>query len=298
MRLLSPLSLLLALSTDLSTADYLKLPLLHRNPFQFPPAALSTTARRLSSLCRSPSSQSPPPPPSNPANGVKLPMSPSVWAIDALGNGGTVVDSGTTLTFLAELVYNKILAQFKLRNLKLRFGLGTQESQGRHYSVLTPPPRIYFLDTAEGINCLSLQPVTLPSGFSVIGNLMQQGEMVPDLAISLISSLPSPLLHGLVTIFLSLISPPIGLQIHPRLEMGRTGVPLSVVTRLPRGGENTGLPSCWGRRTGTGEARAGEEEQGLGTGEEEQGQRLSLSRLNQIWGRKNGDLRIYLGKLH
>ncbi|GFY87735.1 hypothetical protein Acr_05g0013740 [Actinidia rufa] len=87
--------------------------------------------------------------------------------------------------------------------------------------------------------------------------------MVLDLAISLISSLPSPLLHGLVTIFLSLISPPIGLQIHLRLEMGRTGGTLSVITRPPLGGENTGLPSCWGRRSGTGEAR-GEEEQGLG----------------------------------
>ncbi|GFS41455.1 hypothetical protein Acr_00g0074450 [Actinidia rufa] len=83
--------------------------------------------------------------------------------------------------------------------------------------------------------------------------------MVLDLTISLISSLPSPLLHGLITIFLSLISPPIGLQIHSRLKMGRTGGPLSVVTRPPLGGENTGLPSCWGRRTGTGEARAGEE---------------------------------------
>ncbi|GFS30096.1 hypothetical protein Acr_00g0010120 [Actinidia rufa] len=118
--------------------------------------------------------------------------------------------------------------------------------------------------------------------------------MVLDLAIFLISSLPSPLLHGLATIFLSLISPPIGLQIHPRLEMGRTGVPLSVVTRPPLGGENTSLPSCWenrdwgsscwGRRTGT--------------GEEEQGQRLSLSRLNQIGEERTGDLRIYLGKLH
>ncbi|GFY82450.1 hypothetical protein Acr_02g0006900 [Actinidia rufa] len=82
--------------------------------------------------------------------------------------------------------------------------------------------------------------------------------MVLDLAISLISSLPSPLLHGWATIFLSLISPPIGLQIHPRLEMGRTGGTLSVVTRPPLGGENTGLPSCWGRRTGTGEEEQGQ----------------------------------------
>ncbi|GFS36112.1 hypothetical protein Acr_00g0044120 [Actinidia rufa] len=102
--------------------------------------------------------------------------------------------------------------------------------------------------------------------------------MVLDLAISLISSLPSPLLYGLATIFLFLISPPIGLQIHPRLEMGRrTGVPLSVVTRPPLGGENTGLPSCW------------EEEQGLGKkNRDKDSQGLSLSRLNQIGEERTG----------
>ncbi|GFY86341.1 hypothetical protein Acr_04g0010790 [Actinidia rufa] len=34
--------------------------------------------------------------------------------------------------------------------------------------------------------------------------------------------------------------------------MGRTGGTPSVVTRPPLGGENTGLPSYWGRRTGLG----------------------------------------------
>ncbi|GFZ04687.1 hypothetical protein Acr_17g0002590 [Actinidia rufa] len=89
--------------------------------------------------------------------------------------------------------------------------------------------------------------------------------MVLDLAISLISSLPSPLLHGLATIFLSLISPPIGLQIHPRLEMGRTWGTPSVVTRPPLGGKkNTGLPSCcW------------EEEQGLGKKNRDRPSRLA-----------------------
>ncbi|XP_057508231.1 aspartyl protease family protein 2 [Actinidia eriantha] len=126
--------------------------------------------------------------------GVKLPISPLVWAIDELGNGGTVVDSGTTLTFLAEPAYIKILAAFK-RRVKLpkpaeptlgfdlcfnvsgvsRPSLPRMRFKLVGGSVFTPPPRNYFLDTADGIKCLALQPVTLPSGFSVIGNLMQQG---------------------------------------------------------------------------------------------------------------------------
>ncbi|GFZ11702.1 hypothetical protein Acr_23g0000870 [Actinidia rufa] len=48
--------------------------------------------------------------------------------------------------------------------------------------------------------------------------------MASDLAISRISSLSSLHLPGLATILLSLISPPIGLQIQPQPEMGRTGL--------------------------------------------------------------------------
>ncbi|XP_074341012.1 aspartyl protease family protein 2 [Apium graveolens] len=126
--------------------------------------------------------------------GVKLPISPSTWAIDGFGNGGTIVDSGTTLTFLPDPVYNRILnAVNKLVTLpspdettpgfdfcinvssvstlilpKLSFKLVGK-------SVFSPPPSNYFIDTAEDVKCLALQPVGLPSSFSVIGNLMQQG---------------------------------------------------------------------------------------------------------------------------
>ncbi|GFZ00266.1 hypothetical protein Acr_13g0016650 [Actinidia rufa] len=115
-------------------------------------------------------------------------------------------------------------------------------------------------------------------------------EMVLYLVISLISSLPSPLLHDLATIFLSLISPPIGLQIHPQLEMDGQGLPPSVVTRPPRGGENTILPSCWGKKN-------------VVFGGETVARRLSLSRLNNgltiKLGKKNqGWIRFYLSKLH
>ncbi|KAK6133808.1 hypothetical protein DH2020_032519 [Rehmannia glutinosa] len=127
-------------------------------------------------------------------NDVKLRISPSVWAIDEFGNGGTVLDSGTTLTFLAEPAYRRILAVFErlvklprpaeptvgfdlclnvsgsaLPSLpQLSFQLGGD-------SVFSPPPRNYFIDTSDGVKCLALQPVTSVAGFSVIGNLMQQG---------------------------------------------------------------------------------------------------------------------------
>ncbi|KAK2971523.1 hypothetical protein RJ640_017892 [Escallonia rubra] len=124
----------------------------------------------------------------------KLRISPSVWAVDRLGNGGTVVDSGTTLTFLADPAYRRILAAFKrlvklpppskptplfdmcvnvTGVLKLNLPkLGFRLAGG---SLFLPPAGNYFLDTAEGVKCLALQPSTSSTGFSVIGNLMQQG---------------------------------------------------------------------------------------------------------------------------
>ncbi|KAH6762993.1 Eukaryotic aspartyl protease family protein [Perilla frutescens var. hirtella] len=127
-------------------------------------------------------------------NGVKLRISPSVWAIDEYGNGGTVVDSGTTITFLPEPAYRRILAVFE-RAVKLPesakpvpgFDLCLNVSAASRTSlpqlsfklgggaVFSPPSRNYFIDAAEGAKCLALQPVATDAGFSVIGNLMQQG---------------------------------------------------------------------------------------------------------------------------
>ncbi|CAI9785344.1 unnamed protein product [Fraxinus pennsylvanica] len=125
---------------------------------------------------------------------VKLRISPSVWAIDELGNGGTVVDSGTTLTFLTEPAYRIILATFdRLVKLprsvdptlgfdlcfnvsnELRPSLPRLSFKLGGGSLFAPPPRNYFIDAADGVKCLALQPVAPSSGFSVIGNLMQQG---------------------------------------------------------------------------------------------------------------------------
>ncbi|CAK7326509.1 unnamed protein product [Dovyalis caffra] len=132
-------------------------------------------------------------------NRVKLPIDPSVWSIDGLGNGGTVIDSGTTLTFLTEPAYLEILTAFK-REVKLPSPAPGDESTHSGFdlcvnvtgvsrprlprlslelageSVFSPPPRNYFIDVSEGIKCLAIQPAESESGgFSVIGNLMQQG---------------------------------------------------------------------------------------------------------------------------
>lgn len=125
---------------------------------------------------------------------MKLLISPSVWAIDELGNGGTVIDSGTTLTFLAQPAYTRIVNEFKRRvklpeptELTPGFDLCINVSDVSNPSlpklsfrlaggsVFAPPTGNYFIDTAPDVKCLALQPVVSPSAFSVIGNLMQQG---------------------------------------------------------------------------------------------------------------------------
>ncbi|GLJ49843.1 hypothetical protein SUGI_1059210 [Cryptomeria japonica] len=93
--------------------------------------------------------------------GVLLPILPRVWSIDAQGNGGTVIDSGTTLTYIVEPAYQIILAAFRKTVLypRVRFD---------------PPPSNYFINAADDVECLALQGVSSPSAFSILGNLLQQ----------------------------------------------------------------------------------------------------------------------------
>ncbi|XP_075634592.1 aspartyl protease family protein 2 [Castanea sativa] len=128
-------------------------------------------------------------------DGAKLRIHPSVWSIDDNGNGGTVIDSGTTLTFLAEEAYGEVVTAIRrrVRNLTVPsptpgFELCVNESKlvkGTSLprlkfelvgnSAFSPPPRNYFIATEERVMCLAIQPVNSETGFSVIGNLMQQG---------------------------------------------------------------------------------------------------------------------------
>ncbi|XP_074274804.1 aspartyl protease family protein 2 [Silene latifolia] len=125
---------------------------------------------------------------------VKLPINPSVWGIDDLGNGGTIIDSGTTLTFFPEPAYRQIVKEMadrvKLPRLSKasqvfdlcynvsgvsKLNLPSLKLVFAGDSVFDPPPGNYFIDTAKDVKCLALQAVTSPAGNAVIGNLMQQG---------------------------------------------------------------------------------------------------------------------------
>ncbi|GJW13911.1 aspartyl protease family protein 2 [Tanacetum coccineum] len=125
---------------------------------------------------------------------VKLRISPTVWNIDKMGNGGTIIDSGTTLTFLPDPAYRHVVAAFR-RRVKLPTPDGAPPNFDLCYNVsgvsrlslprlsfklvgnslFSPAVGNYFIDTAEDVKCLALQSVTSPGGLSVIGNLMQQG---------------------------------------------------------------------------------------------------------------------------
>ena len=129
-------------------------------------------------------------------NGAKLRIDPSVWSINAKGNGGTLIDSGTTYTYLADQAYQEVVTAIRRRVGKLivrnpEFQLCVNESKlgkGERLpmlkfelvgkSVFSPPPENYFIKigTDEGVKCLAILPVD-KSGFfsSVIGNRMQQG---------------------------------------------------------------------------------------------------------------------------
>ncbi|KAJ4839854.1 hypothetical protein Tsubulata_030155 [Turnera subulata] len=127
-------------------------------------------------------------------DGVKLRINPSVWSIDELGNGGTVIDSGTTLTFIAKPAYLEILRALK-RRVKVpapdapvpgfdlcmnvsgdaRPRLPRLSFRMAGGSVFSPPAGNYFIEVSDRVKCLAIQPVDSATGFSVMGNLMQQG---------------------------------------------------------------------------------------------------------------------------
>ncbi|CAN6465990.1 unnamed protein product [Victoria cruziana] len=131
-------------------------------------------------------------------DGAVLPIDPSVWAIDDFGNGGTVVDSGTTLSFFLDPAYTEMLRALekKVHLPRLEIGvasldlcLNTSAADGTATArlprltfhmvggaVFSPPARNYFIEVAPGVKCLAMRRAEAGgSGFSVIGNLMQQG---------------------------------------------------------------------------------------------------------------------------
>ncbi|XP_057950210.1 aspartic proteinase NANA, chloroplast-like [Malania oleifera] len=127
-------------------------------------------------------------------DGVLLRIPVEVW--DANGAGGTILDSGSSLTSLAQPAFQPIMAALKLSLRafqKLELDVGPLEycfnSTGFVDSMVPklrfhfvdgarfePPVKSYVIDVADGVKCLGFMSTSWP-GFSVIGNIMQQNHL-------------------------------------------------------------------------------------------------------------------------
>nr|DAD25442.1 TPA_asm: hypothetical protein HUJ06_026906 [Nelumbo nucifera] len=122
--------------------------------------------------------------------GVLLRIPLSVWNLDK--NGGTILDSGTSLTLLVEPAYRLVIDALKVALIMYKkaevpefevcikvdkaFDEGLVPRLGIHFAGgarLLPPVKSYLIDVADGIKCLGFRSVFWP-GISVIGNIMQQ----------------------------------------------------------------------------------------------------------------------------
>ncbi|GLJ17018.1 hypothetical protein SUGI_0294450 [Cryptomeria japonica] len=124
-------------------------------------------------------------------HGTRLPIPHSAWLVDSRGNRGSIVDSGTTLTYVLEPGYGILLAAFeqlvcyprlKLDPFDLCFNSsGIANPRLPDFSIdfdggasFRPDVDNYFIDAAPDIKCLGILGSSSPLGLNVIGNIMQQ----------------------------------------------------------------------------------------------------------------------------
>ncbi|KAF2311782.1 hypothetical protein GH714_026686 [Hevea brasiliensis] len=119
-----------------------------------------------------------------------LNIPPETWNIT--NGGGAIIDSGTTLTLLAEAAYAAVMDAFigtltKFKKVEMPVtefcfeATGFQESSVPNFVIhfadgakLEPLVKSYIIDAADGIKCLGFQPPQ-KGDISIIGNIMQQG---------------------------------------------------------------------------------------------------------------------------
>ncbi|KAL5707528.1 saccharopepsin [Ranunculus cassubicifolius] len=124
-------------------------------------------------------------------NGAMLDIPSETW--DVGGEGGVVVDSGTSLTFLAQPAYSVVMKALKsplkglVEEIEMKpfefcfssVGFGKTFEVPRlviHFEDLVrfaPPVKSYVIDVADGVKCLGFMPNGWPD-LSIIGNIMQQ----------------------------------------------------------------------------------------------------------------------------
>ncbi|MCO5611581.1 hypothetical protein L7F22_065834 [Adiantum nelumboides] len=116
----------------------------------------------------------------------------TAWAVDQRGQGGTIIDSGTTLTYFVKEVYEKIAQAFDTQVIypKVESSLldhcynvsGLRQVQLPAFSimfedgaVLSPPVVNYFIEVETDPPTICLAILETPSGSpSILGNYLQQ----------------------------------------------------------------------------------------------------------------------------
>lgn len=127
----------------------------------------------------------------------ELSIPQSEWSIDFLGNGGSIFDSGTTVTYWVPAAYRLVLAAFEnavhypratsVQGLDLCVDVsGVDKASFPSFAieleggaVFQPPPENYFVDVAPNVQCLAMAGLSsFDGGFNTIGNLLQQNFLV------------------------------------------------------------------------------------------------------------------------
>ncbi|KAH7439939.1 hypothetical protein KP509_04G083100 [Ceratopteris richardii] len=122
-----------------------------------------------------------------------LHIKPSLLRMDSFGNGGFIIDSGTTLTFFTKPLFRAVYMEFKhnvvyprappTAGLRLCYNVsGVSKPRFPRIAIVfaggavfRPPPRNYFLSPLNDVRCLGFLS---NEGASVLGNLMQQNYYV------------------------------------------------------------------------------------------------------------------------
>ncbi|KAE8099820.1 hypothetical protein FH972_017773 [Carpinus fangiana] len=126
--------------------------------------------------------------------GKMLNITPSVWDVNA--GGGTIIDSGTSLTLLAEPAYTPVMMALELAVSaydrlvsddgpfeycfdSTKFNESLVPKFAFHFADgarFEPPVKSYIIDVAPQRKCLGFVPASWP-GTSIIGNIMQQNHL-------------------------------------------------------------------------------------------------------------------------
>ncbi|KAJ0028532.1 hypothetical protein Pint_36529 [Pistacia integerrima] len=126
--------------------------------------------------------------------GTKLDIHPAIFDVNA--DGGMLLDTGATLTFLAMPAYKPVmkaltapLQKFKKMDVNVPALEFCFSSAGYNESIVpelvwhfsdgatfVPPKKSYIIDTAPGIKCVGLASAPFP-GASIMGSIMQQNHL-------------------------------------------------------------------------------------------------------------------------